>query len=101
MLSKSKIPVRDLSKSMFNNQHNPTMEHSRRSRRDNLVTFAANFNPRSQASERSKSLERNQRSNEKNKELRYWVKFHSLILSEGTVIYFLFNNRFFIVKVFY
>lgn len=68
-MSKSKIPVRDLAP-MF--QQVPTKD-THRSRRDKQhSTFSDNF----VTSDRSKSLERNQRSNDKIKDLRNLVSEH-------------------------
>lgn len=67
MMSKSKIPVRDLTP-MFH--QTPAMDkESHRSRRDKISSFSANFTP-----DRSKSLERHQRSNEKVKDMRNLVR---------------------------
>ena len=80
-MSKSKIPVRDLTP-MFHQQCQkqvPTRDREgHRSRRDRTSTFSANFN----ASDRSKSLERHQhqRSNEKIKDLRNLVRKFSFIV---------------------
>jgi hypothetical protein len=67
-MSKSKIPVRDLTP-MF---QVPSMdrESGHRSRRDRQATFSANFS----AADRSKSHERHHRSNEKVKDLRNLVR---------------------------
>lgn len=64
-MSKSKIPVRDLTPMFY---QVPTKD-SHRSRREKQSTFSDNF----VASDRSKSHERDQRSNDKVKDLRNLV----------------------------
>lgn len=68
MSAKSKIPVRDLTP-MFHQVPSMDKAEGHRSRKDRTTTFSANFS----ASDRSKSLERHQRSNEKIKDLRNLV----------------------------
>ncbi|KAG5681891.1 hypothetical protein PVAND_011297 [Polypedilum vanderplanki] len=70
----SKIPVRDMPH--HSQDQTPISECNRKSRKDNkMTTFTANFKSHIHAdsSNRSKSLERNQKINEKNKELRHWI----------------------------
>lgn len=69
---KSKIPVRDLTPifQQMPRQVPTTDKETHRSRRDRTSTFSANFN----AADRSKSLERHQRSKEKIKDLRNLVR---------------------------
>lgn len=67
-MSKSKIPVRDLTP-MFHQI--PSMDKEGHRSRKDKTTFSANFG----ASDRSRSLERHQRSNDKIKDLRNLVSF--------------------------
>lgn len=78
-MSKSKIPVRDLTPMFQVQKQVPTTDRDgHRSRKDRTSTFSANFN----VSDRSKSLERHQhqRSNEKTKDLRNLVRKISFVV---------------------
>ena len=70
-MSKSKIPVRDLTP-MFHQVAPKDEGHRSRRDKSEKTSFSANF-----GSDRSKSLERNQRSNEKVKDLRNLVSENS------------------------
>lgn len=76
-MSKSKIPVRDLTPMFHVQKQFPTTDREGHRSRKERTSFSANFN----ASDRSKSLERHhhQRSNEKIKDLRNLVRKCSLL----------------------
>lgn len=74
-MSKSKIPVRDLTP-MFH-QAPSTDKDGHRSRKDKTASFSANFGP-----DRSRSLERHHRSNDKIKDLRNLVRANASLLQE-------------------